>query len=285
MMQKFGTQSATTVVEQIKCLTNYLSKFRRITMNIFKKTILGAALAVASSGAFASTLATVGGLTWDTEGSFDYWATGTFFESPLSLTVGNTITAYGKVSTINNAAVSCNACEFTYVLSYVFAGVSGNPFAPLSFSNVSLNFYTDTSLDYTNNPLTPNMAKAGNGALFLGLEGNGNVWGSANGSGTGFLNVKSGVAGGAAAQYFNTNIFTSANAPLGTEGQRITGTADIYMYAIGNPGFGIPLDPTHPINGTANIIGNTVKVPEPASLALLGMGLLGFGASRMKKQA
>ncbi|MBK4736109.1 flocculation-associated PEP-CTERM protein PepA [Noviherbaspirillum pedocola] len=47
----------------------------------------------------------------------------------------------------------------------------------------------------------------------------------------------------------------------------------------------IPLSGTQTVNGSMDVIFGSTAVPEPASVALIGLGLMGLGLSRRKKQA
>ncbi len=275
-------------------------------MNILRKTIIGAAVLTATSGGAFAGVVTVGGVTWNTDAPSDFWGSYTINQSVLNEAnfigeIGKTVIGYGSITRINDQTLNCNACELTYTYSYrlksvqMFAGVdTTNPMAPtfsiasytdstgtnptitsgyslaqftsitteklLNFDNFNFNVKIDSSQNYN---ITPSYSNANDGILFLSATGDGLFSGSRIG-GEGFLSV----TGGLAAQYFNTN--TKNN-----------GASDLFVsvsgLALNNAGTSR--------TGSGNIYGKTREIPEPISLALLGIGLLGFGVSKKRKQA
>lgn len=288
-------------------------------MNILKKTILGAALAAASSGAFANN---IGNVIWDPSAGSDFVADANMFESFAS-NVGQNVIGYGEIGKLNGVVNFCSGCELTYSFQYTMTYAQTLLSKTVSGSNTTLNYETKTWDPLTSSVITqtasaviPNLvasafsagsstfeftagdikffvdntpdfdinntanltkANATDGVMFLHAIQNGSLSGTATnlfsltsvkGNGEGYLDVIDGIAKDA----FNTNFFTlhgGADLSFNSEFSYNTGVKEI----------------NYPLTGTVSFRGNSKEIPEPASLALLGMGLLGFGASRMRKQA
>lgn len=168
----------------------------------------------------------------------------------------------------------------------------------ITFSGGRVQIYSDTNEDFSAaGTLAQGIASATNGNLFLDLEGSptGGVGGfsgdpitlsatairiqglpflsALNVVGTGLLDV----VGGAAAAHFDTNTF-------GCDATAAAPCPDIADKSFTSSGQ-IPVSPggAWAFRGTGEV--QDYAVPEPATLAMLGLGLLGAGAVRRRTKA
>jgi hypothetical protein len=252
--------------------------------------VIAASLALIATQASASPI-NVGGVVWDPDSFFDFRTGDTMLESIVA-TPGDTLNGYGKITALNletNQSVFCPGCEITYTFTYTLASVSPTLF---TFSGGSLKVYVDHTPDF--NPLLASTAgAAGGGVLFLDLVGHSHIdvatlAGPATlfstptpavtevfGNGRGFFDV----VGGLAAGNFDTNTRSTLQ-PLGLGAADFTFSSSFQLL---ESTFVSDDGKRYGMFGTNDLRGNSI--PEPGTMALFGMGMLGLAALRRRKTA
>lgn len=248
----------------------------------------------------------VGGIFFDEGAHFEV---ASVYEN-LVTGIGDVLTGYGEVTQINGTADFCVSGALQCELTYVFGGFEVVAFTAteIVFSGGWVNFYVGETSAGTNNfnPFTSgsqaeDIAEASDGSLWLTLEGHtnqvltnnfglvlgtlfstGDQFGTGNdvGEGAGLLDVDhTGAANGNTA-----GAGAAANAVFDTDSlsDNLGGTADFTL----TTSFGTATVPPHgetPLAGSADLRGRAAA-PEPGTIALLGLGLLGLGATQLRRR-
>ncbi len=264
-----------------------------------KKSIgaaLVCALALGASGAALATPINVDGVHWDSSSPFDLTIQSLNLRESSVSAVGDVLTGYGQIGSINGDNDFCSGCDLTFTFSYTVSSITGNQ---VVFNDGSFQFYvqganTYNQADPTSVNGTPWVTLTGHTAPRTGfVDPNGQLYATVNGTisdptlGSGGFGLAD-ATGGPAMPWLNSNSVTD-----GIGGWADFSLSSSFQEQPASTCSSVTSDPNdichYPIEGNGSLTGNTmlpVPVPEPTELGLLGLGLgaVGFFFWRRRKE-
>jgi hypothetical protein len=248
----------------------------------FKNILLASALSLGMVASAQAVIINVGGVIWNTDQTTnnpfpsleDFNMRGSIIEDVVT-TPGDLLTGFGEVLNINsqdpNKLLFCPGCELTFTFSAELVSFTTSVGTVGTIGNVGDFVFKDLVIEFfvqTDGTYVGTSDSADDGALWLKLEsdtlsGFGATdlgTGADKGSGLALLNV----TGGDAMTNFDTNL----------EPGGFDMVLDSSFQGIGEQDI---------LGGNFQITGNSIAVPEPSSLALLGLGMLGLGFGARRK--
>lgn len=267
-------------------------------MLTMKQTLKAAVAAIGVAGAMSANAFVVGGIDFGSALNLSHLETATMAQTFINGN-GQTATSYGSVSTVNGSNNYCaggGSCGLYYVASFGNSQNFTGGYVEFTTATISV-FYTNTNVNLLTQNSVQNLATIQAMTPWLTLTGHNNLGGGAapnavlNGTGSFSGQVLNGFGGGlfdvsvagpgvaAVAAAFNTN--TVADAATGFADVQLTSSFSNFVLNANDEAAGLAAGcktgtaaaGAWCYQGTTNLRGTLQPLPEPASLALVGLGL------------